>query len=64
MEKIDENFVLKKPVTDKDGQVIDYKYYMNELPIVATLTKAIQEQQEMIESLQKQVKELKEANND
>lgn len=60
MEEIDENFVLKKPVTNKDGQVIDYKYYMNELPIVATLTKAIQEQQEIIESLQKQIKELKE----
>ncbi len=60
MEEIDQNFVLKKPILDEEGQIIDYKYYINELPIVATLTKAIQEQQEIIEQLQKEIKELKE----
>lgn len=51
MEKIDENFVLKRAIKSEQGEVIDYEYYMNELPIIATLTKAIQEQQEEIEKL-------------
>lgn len=49
LEKIDKNYVLKQKVKDKN---IDYKYYVNELPILATATKAIQEQQEQIEELQ------------
>lgn len=49
LEKIDKNYVLKQKVKDKN---IDYKYYVNELPILATATKAIQEQQEQIEQLQ------------
>ena len=59
MEEIDENFVLKRPILNKDGQVVDYKYYMNELPIMATLTKGFQEQQELIEQLQKEIRLLK-----
>ena len=59
MEQIDENFVLKKEIKDKDGKIIDYKYYINELPIIATLTKAIQEQQKQIEELKQEIEKLK-----
>ncbi len=45
MEKIDPNFVIMRPKTEKTEE----RYYINELPIIATLTKAIQEQQEQIE---------------
>lgn len=47
LEEIDPNFVLIRPKTDK----VDEMYYINELPIIATLSKAIQEQQEEIEEL-------------
>lgn len=53
LEKIDKNYVLKQKVKDKN---IDYKYYVNELPILATATKAIQEQQEQIEELKEENK--------
>ena len=56
LEKIDKNYVLKQKVKDKN---IDYKYYVNELPILATATKAIQEQQEEIEELKKEIEKLK-----
>lgn len=59
VEKIDENFVIKAEVENKDNETIDYQYYINVLPIVATLTKAMQEQQKIIEDLQKEIKELK-----
>ena len=58
LEKIDENFVLKKQIKDKEGNITDYGYYVNELPIIATATKAIQEQQEEIEQQEKIIKEL------
>lgn len=45
MEKIDPNFVIVRPKTEETEE----RYYINELPIIATLTKAIQEQQEQIE---------------
>ena len=45
MEKIDPNFVIVRPKTENTEE----RYYINELPIIATLTKAIQEQQEQIE---------------
>lgn len=53
VEKINSNFVLKKPILNKDKEIIDYKYYINELPIISTLIKAVQEQQEIIESIKK-----------
>ena len=59
LEEIDENYVLKQEIKNKKEEVTDYKYYVNELPIIATLTKAIQEQQAQIEELQKEIKELK-----
>lgn len=37
---------------------IEERYYINELPIIATLSKAIQEQQEQINKLQNKIEEL------
>lgn len=59
LEEIDECYVLKQEVKNDKGEITDYKYYQNEFPIIATLTKAIQEQQLQIEELQKEIKELK-----
>lgn len=50
MEQIDPNFVIKREKTER--------YYMNELPIIATITKAMQEQQEQIKKLTKRIEEL------
>lgn len=55
VEKINNNFVLKKPIVNQENKVIDNKYYINELPIIATLIKAIQEQQESIEKLKEKL---------
>ena len=60
MEKIDENFVFKSPKTEKSEEM----YYINELPIIATLSKAIQEQQEMIEKLENRIKEMEDKLNE
>lgn len=54
MEKIDPNFVIVRPKTEKTEE----RYYINELPIIATLTKAIQEQQEQIEQQNTLIKSL------
>lgn len=59
LEEIDKCYVLKQEVKNDKGETTDYKYYQNEFPIIATLTKAIQEQQTQIEELQKEIKELK-----
>lgn len=53
MEMLDPNFVIICPQKDN----IEERYYINELPIIATATKAIQEQQEMIEQLQEKDKQ-------
>lgn len=57
MEKLDSNFVVKRPENKEKG--IDERYYINELPIIATITKAIQEQQEQIEKLQEELEKIK-----
>ena len=54
MEKIDPNFVIIKSKTE----ATDERYYINELPIIATISKALQEQQEIIEKQQKIIEEL------
>ena len=59
LEEVDECYVLKQEIKNDKGEITDYKYYQNEFPIIATLTKAIQEQQKQIEALQKEIKELK-----
>lgn len=53
IEKVDKNFVLI------DEKSEDKKYYINELPIIATLTKAMQEQQEQINELKNEISKLK-----
>ena len=53
IEKIDRNFVMKREKTEN----LEERYYINELPIIATATKAIQEQEEIIEQLQEGDKE-------
>lgn len=57
MEQIDPNFVIKRPENKEKN--IEERYYINELPIIATLTKAIQEQQKQIEELKKEINILK-----
>lgn len=54
LEEIDPNFVLISPKTARNDEM----YYVNELPIIATLSKAIQEQQEEIEKMQETIKTL------
>ena len=57
MEQIDKNFVIKKQANKEKG--IEERYYINQLPILATATKAIQEQQKQIEKLKKEIDILK-----
>ena len=46
LEKIDKSYILKEEIKGKEDKITDYKYYVNVLPIIATLTKAIKEQEE------------------
>ena len=46
LEDIDSNYVIKNPQYDEKGEVIDYLYQVNILPILSTCTKAIQELKE------------------
>ena len=57
LEKIDKNFIFKTP-NFKNGKVDGDLHNINILPILATSTKAIQEQQEMIEKQQEQINNL------
>lgn len=57
MEQIDKNFVVKKHADKEKG--VEERYYINQLPILATVTKAIQEQQAQIEELKKEIETLK-----
>ncbi len=56
MEEIDSNFIIKREKTD----TLEERYYINELPIIATLSKAIQELSQQVEALQNEIKVLKE----
>ena len=46
LEEIDSNYVIKNPQYDEEGNIIDYLYQVNILPILSTCTKAIQELKE------------------
>lgn len=59
MEQIDPNFVIKREKTD----TLEERYYINELPVLATLSKAIQEQQQQIDELKCKIRELEEKHN-
>lgn len=54
LEEVEPNFVIKREKTE----TFEERYYINELPIIATLTKAIQEQQEQTNELQEKIKEM------
>lgn len=60
LEEIDKNFVLIREKDEKE----DEQYYVNELPILATATKAIQELNEKVEQLQNKVNELEQKLNE
>lgn len=60
LEEIDKNFVLIKPKDEKE----DEKYYINELPLLATATKAIQELNQKVEQLQNKIDELEQKLNE
>lgn len=57
VEQIDDNYILKRPIFDEENKIVDYQYYINELPILVTLIKAVQEQQEQIEQLKEKDKQ-------
>ena len=59
LEEIDEDYVLKKPEYNENKEIKDYRYYINELPILATLVKGFQEQQQTIENLNNTIEEMK-----
>lgn len=56
LEEIDKNFVIIREKDEKE----DEQYYVNELPLLATATKAIQELNEKVERLQNKINELEE----
>ena len=60
MEEIDPNFVIKREKTEYEEE----RYYINELPIIATLSKAIQELSQKVEELENKLKEKEEKIND
>lgn len=55
LEEIDENFVTKYEVIDDNGNIVDYDWTINERFIIANLTNALQQQQEIIEKQQEQI---------
>ena len=57
MEQIDKNFVVKKQANKEKR--IEERYYINQLPILATVTKAIQELHAQIGNMQKEIGILK-----
>ena len=59
LENVDEEYVLKKKITDKDGNVIDNQLYVNELPLISTLIKGFQEQQQTIQKLENEINNIK-----
>ena len=56
IEKVDTSFVIIRPKTDKTEET----YYINELPLIATLTKAMQELTTKVEELENKIKEMEE----
>ena len=63
-EKVDENFVLKRPIMDEEKNIVDYQYYINELPIINTLIKSVQELSKQNGILQSKLKEVEEKVNE
>ena len=61
LEELDKNFIHKNTHKTKEGQ-IEYEYQINLLSVLATATKAIQEQQEEIEELRQRINQLERKN--
>ena len=59
MEEIDKNFVHHNIVKDKEGKTKE-DWQINVLNVLSTATKAIQEQQNIIEQLKEKIKEMEE----
>ena len=55
LEKIDKNLIRKYPIEDENNNVIDYRYTINERYIISNLTRALQQQQEQIDYLYRQL---------
>ena len=55
LEKIDKNLIRKYPIEDENNNVIDYHYTINERYIISNLTRALQQQQEQIDYLYRQL---------
>ena len=55
LEKIDKNLVKKCPIEDENNKIVDYYYTINEKYIISNLTRALQQQQEQIDYLYKQL---------
>ncbi len=62
LEKIDNNFIFKLPKLNNKGEIIDEIYNINILPLLATTTKAFQEQQILIEKQGNEIKQLQKNN--
>ena len=56
LETIDKNLVNKYEVTDENDKVVDYDWTINDRYIIANLTRAVQQQQELIDYLYSQLK--------
>ena len=59
MEEIDENYVHKTKIKNKDGED-DYDYQINVLSVLSTATKAIQELNAKVNSQEQEINFLKE----
>lgn len=59
LEEIDPNYVRHNIEKDKEGNITSDMYEVRILPILSTATKAIQEQQKIIEQQQEEINELK-----
>lgn len=56
LEKIDENLVNKYEIVDDNNNVVDYHWTINDKYIIVNLTRAVQQQQELIDYLYSQLK--------
>lgn len=58
LEEIDSNYVRHNVTKDEEGNVTSDNYEVRILPLLSTTTKAIQEQQKIIEDLENRIKKL------
>lgn len=56
LEAVDKNLVNKYEVTNENDEVVDYDWTINDRYIIANLTRAVQQQQELIDYLYSQLK--------